>query len=96
MSQRHGGFRSKTRHKLQKSYKDKGKLSITRFFQKFEEGESVILKADPAYHKGMYYPRFHGKTGVISGMKGECYLIAIKDSNKEKELIVHPVHLRRA
>lgn len=93
--QRHGGFRRKTRNKLQKHYKQKGKISISRFFQEFNEGENVVLKAEPAYHKGMYYPRYHGKVGVILRKRGDCYEVLIKDSNKEKMMIVHPVHLKK-
>ncbi|MBU0758040.1 MAG: 50S ribosomal protein L21e [Nanoarchaeota archaeon] len=96
MTKRHGGFRRKTRFKFQKHYKDRGKLSITKFFQEFSEGERVILKAEPSYQKGMYYPRFHGLTGLIKKKKGECYEVVIKDSDKTKILIVHPIHLKKA
>ena len=83
----HGGFRRKTRHKLSKNYKDKGKLSLRKFFQSFKEGDRVVLKADPAYQKGMYYPRFHGLSGLVLNKKGECYEVLIKDGNKEKLVI---------
>jgi len=92
----HGGFRRKTRHKLSKHYKEKGKLSLRKYFQSFKEGDRVVLKADPAYQKGMYYPRFHGKSGLVFKKKGECYEVLIKDGKKDKLLIVHPVHLKRS
>ncbi|MFH0875770.1 MAG: 50S ribosomal protein L21e [archaeon] len=95
MTQRHGGFRSKTRQKLSKNYKTKGKISITKFFQTFEVGDKVVLKAEPAIQKGMYYPRFHGNSGIITGKQGNCYTVSMKDKHKVKELIVHPVHLRK-
>ena len=95
MSKRVGGFRRKTRHKLAKSLREKGKLSIRKYLQEFKKGDKVLLKAEPSVHKGIYYPRFHGKTGVIKNKKGNCYEVAIKDNKKEKILIVHPVHLRR-
>lgn len=90
-----GGFRRKTRYKLQKTYKTRGKISIRHFFQKFTVGDSVHLVAEPAYQQGMYNPRFYGRVGVVSGMQGDCYLIDIKEGGKEKTLIVHPVHLKR-
>ncbi len=92
----HGGFRRKTRHKLGKDVNDKGKVSIRKFFQEFVQGDRVILKAEPAYQKGMYYPRFHGKSAFVLNKKGQCYEVLIKDGGKEKMLIVHPVHLKRA
>jgi large subunit ribosomal protein L21e len=95
MVKRHGSFRSRTRFKLQKHFKDKGKISLTNFFQTFEVGENVILKAEPAYQKGMYYPRFHGRVGVIDAIRGDCYIVNIEDGKSNKSLIVHPVHLKK-
>jgi large subunit ribosomal protein L21e len=92
---RSGGFRRKTRHKLSKFVRQKGKIALTRFFRKFSEGERVCFHAEPAYQKGMYDPRFHGKMGIVKGMKGRCYLIEFKDLKKIKTAIVHPVHLKK-
>ena len=91
-----GGFRRKTRHKLSKNIKERGKIGITRFFRKFIEGDRVCLNAEPAYQKGMYNPRFHGKIGTVVGKKGKCYEIKFKDIKKEKKVVVHPVHLKRS
>ena len=96
MSKRIGGCRRKTRNKLKKSLRDKGKISINKYFQEFKIGEKVVLKAEPAIQKGMYFPRFHSKTGLVKGKKGSCYEIIIKDGGKAKMLIVHPIHLQKA
>ncbi len=96
MAQRTGGARRKTRSKFKKKAKDKGKISIRRYLQEFKNGERVVLKAEPTIQKGMYFRRFHGKVGKVMGKKGECYKVIIKDFNKEKEVIVHPVHLKKA
>ena len=95
MATRIGGFRRKTRSKLKKNIREKGKLSLRRFFQSFKTGEKVKLIAEPAYQKGMYFPRFHGKIGEVAGQKGKCYEVKIKDGRAEKLLIVHPIHLRK-
>lgn len=95
MVTRNGGFRRKTRHKLQKSVREKGKISQRRFFQTLEKGDKVRLLAEPAYQKGMYFPRFHGKVGQVKSAKGTCYNVEIQDGGKSKLLIVHPVHLRK-
>ncbi len=92
---RKGGFRRKTRSKLRKRRSDRGKISITKYLQKFKIGDTVCLKAEPAVQHGMYYPRFHGKHGVVKGKQGNCYIVGIKDKNKAKDLIVHPVHLKK-
>ncbi len=96
MVQRVGGMRRKTRNKLAKHARQKGKVSIRRSLQQFTNGDKVLLLAEPAVQGGMYFPRFHGKVGFIEGMQGECYKVAITDGNNKKQLIVHPVHLRVA
>ena len=88
-----GGNRRKSRYKMSKSISEKGKLPIGRFMQSFEEGEKVLLKAFPSYHKGLFSLRFYGKVGNISGKQGDCYKVSIMDGKKAKECIVHPVHL---
>lgn len=93
MAKRTGGFRRKTRNKLKKT--EKGKILIKKFIQKFENGQKVLLNADSSVQKGMYFPRFHSKVGVIKGKKGNCYEVSIKDRRKSKILIVHPVHLKK-
>jgi len=95
MVQRAGSFRRKTRSKLRKNIKDRGKISIKNYLRSFKKGERVILKAEPAVQKGMYFPRYHGKSGLIKSKRGNCYEVLIKDGGKEKTLIVHPIHLKK-
>ena len=95
MTKRTGSFRRKTRYKLLKPIREKGKISIPKYFQLFELNEMVILKANPTIQHGMYFPRFHGKTGFIKGKQGKCYKVLIKDMDKEKIILVHPVHLTK-
>ncbi len=91
--QRTGRTRRKSRHKFRKNIREKGKISLTQFFQKFTKGDKVTLKAEPAYQKGMYHSRFHGKAGKVVGKKGKCYEVSIRDFKSIKTLILHPVHL---
>jgi len=95
MTKRIGSSRRKTRYKLAKHFRNKGKISISRYFQELSIGDRVLLGAEPAVQRGFYFPRFFGKSGVIKGKKGRCYEILINDSNKEKTLIVHPIHLKK-
>jgi len=94
--QRTGGIRRKTRHKLSKNVRRRGKISLSKYFQCFQEGDRVFLVAEPAVQRGMYFPRFHGKTGTIKGMQGKSYYVEIVDGETKKTLIVHPVHLQKA
>ncbi|MCD4666263.1 50S ribosomal protein L21e [archaeon] len=95
MVSRTGSARRKTRSKYKKNIRQKGKLSLTKYLQSFKPDEKVCLKAEPAYQKGMYFRRFHGQIGIIKRKKGACYEVLIKDGNKPKTLIVHPIHLQR-
>ena len=95
MVMRMGGSRRKTRHKLSRPTSEKGKLYISKYLQELNEGDKVVLKADPSRQKGMYFPRFHGKVGVVKGKRGDSYKVEIKDFRKVKTLYVHPVHLKR-
>lgn len=93
--QRIGGFRRKTRSKLCKSVRQKGKISLTKFFTTFKPGDRVCLLAEPGYQNGMYKMRFYGKYATVKGVQGRCYLVDVMDGSKQKRLIVHPVHLRK-
>ncbi len=95
MVMRIGGLRRKTRYKLKKEIRQKGKISISRYFQPFAEGDKVYLGAEPAVQKGFYHPRFFGKSGVVIGKRGSCYQVEISDLGKQKSVLVHPVHLRK-
>ncbi|MBC8494769.1 50S ribosomal protein L21e [archaeon] len=95
MVKRIGSTMRKSRQKLSKNIREKSKVRISSFLQTFNDGDKVVLKVEPAYQKGQYFLRFHGKTGTIGGRTGTCYEVKIKDINKEKTLIVHPIHLKK-
>lgn len=91
MARRSRGFRSKTRRTL------KNKLDrpdIRERIGMFKKGDKVALRHNPSIHKGMPHPRFFGKNGVITGRRGESFLVEIKDGNKLKTLISRPEHLK--
>ncbi|MBS3141025.1 50S ribosomal protein L21e [Candidatus Woesearchaeota archaeon] len=95
MTKRMGGARRKTRSKLRKKARESGKLSVSKYFQVFNIGESVYLVANPTVQRGMFHPRFHGLQGKVVGKKGACYEVQIKDGGKTKVLISHPIHLKK-
>ena len=96
MVTRTGSRRRKSREKLTKRKSQRGKLSLTGYFKVLKEGDKVVLKAEPSVHKGSYHTRFHGKQGIVKGKQGRCYRVMINDGSKQKTLILHPVHLKRA
>ncbi len=93
MVKRIGTGQRKTRHKFRKGYREKGKISLSRYFQELKPGDKVCLKIDSAQQKGRFHSRFHGKSGTVTGKQGFCYLVSVRDGHKEKTLYVHPLHL---
>jgi len=92
--QRSRGLKSRSRKKMTKVQRPGRTNPITNRLQRFEEGDLVHITINPSIQKGQPAPRFHGKTGKIVGQKGKAYLVALKDGNKPKELIVRPDHLK--
>lgn len=88
------GFRSKTRHKLQKTNRRGRTNPITKKIQKFSENDMVHIIIDPSVHKGQPHPRFHGMTGRVVKERGRAYIVTLKEGNKAKQVIVRPEHLK--
>lgn len=96
MVTRIGSQQRKTRYKYKRHFRQQGKLSLSKFFQEFAVGDKVGLVINSSVQYGRFYPRFYGLTGSITGRKqGSCYEVAIKDGNKDKKLLVHPIHLKK-
>ncbi len=76
-----------------KSQREHGKIKLSRYFQDFKIGERVAvvreLALEPKFPKTL-----QGRSGVIESKRGKSYIVRIKDLNKEKTYIIHPVHLR--
>jgi len=86
------GFRSTTRKELRKKIREK--FTVTKYLQKFRKGDKVCIRPEPASHRGMPHPRFIGKVGIIKGLRGNSYIVKVKDGKKTKEIISRPEHLK--
>jgi len=78
----------------QKPIRQKGKISFTRFFQKFNIGDSVAVVRELSIPLSAP-KKLQGRTGKIVGQRGSAYEVEIKDINKPKTYIIKPVHLRK-
>lgn len=92
---RTGGPRKRTRGKLAKRARTRGKITISRILKKFKIGDKVAISIEPAMHKGMPHPKFQGKHGVIVDKSKNCYYVEIRDGKAKKKLISAPVHLKQ-
>lgn len=68
------------------------KLTPTIQVRKYKVGDVVFIDPQSRY-TGMPHPRYRGKTGTISKLRGTAYEVQIKDQNAHKTLIICPVHL---
>ncbi|MDD1750637.1 MAG: 50S ribosomal protein L21e [Methanothrix sp.] len=89
----HHGMRKKSRDKLSRTVRARGKSSVVKAIQEFETGAKVHVLIDPSIHKGMPHPRFHGKTAEVVGKRGRAFVLKVTDGNATKTLITFPEHL---
>ena len=95
MAKRIGSKQRKSRYKFKVHYRQRGKISLSQYFQELQNGDKVGLKINPLVQHGRFYSRFHGLTGTVTGRKGFCYVVKVVDGDKEKTLFVHPTHLKK-
>lgn len=77
-----------------KSKREHGKVKLSKYFQEFKKGERVAVKRELSVQP-KFPKQIQGRSGVVSGRRGNSYLVKIKDINKEKLYIIHPVHLKK-
>lgn len=73
---------------------EKGKISFSRYFQRFEKGDRVAVVREVSMPIG-YSKRLQGKTGIVLGKRGNSYHLEIKDLNKAKLYFIKPIHLKK-
>ncbi|PIO08376.1 50S ribosomal protein L21e [Candidatus Pacearchaeota archaeon CG10_big_fil_rev_8_21_14_0_10_34_12] len=79
---------------MKKQIREKGKIQLSRYFQKFDEGESVSVVREKSI--SVNFPkRLQGRTGVIEGRRGKAYMIKIKEKTKDKKFLIEPIHLKK-
>lgn len=77
-----------------KPIRTRGKLRLSRFFQKFSEGDKVAVIEERSIMSS-FPKKLQGRTGVILGKQGRSYVVKIKDVNREKEFLIAPIHLKK-
>lgn len=77
-----------------KSIRTRGKLQLSRFFQKLEKGDLVSVVRNVSV-KSSFPVRLQGRTGIIENSRGKAYIIRIKDNSKEKKFLIEPIHLKK-
>lgn len=78
-----------------KRIRERGKVSLSRCFQKFSEGDSVAIVRELGLQSPGFPKRMQGRTGKIIEKRGSAYVIEVNDFNRQKKFAVIPAHLRR-
>jgi len=79
---------------MKKKVREKGKLKLSRYFQKLKEGDNVAVLIDHSL-KLNFPERLQGRSGKIKGQRGRSYMVSIKDQTKEKDFLIAPIHLKK-
>jgi len=87
------GYQMNTRALLKRDPRERGKTTLSKVLQSYNEGDKVVVKIDSSVHKGMPHRRFHGRIGVVSARRGRSYVIHVTQGDATKEIIVRPEHL---
>lgn len=88
------GYRSRTRGLMSKRVRQKGLSSPSKVLTDYEEGQRVDIVIDPGFHKGMPHKRYHGRTGVVTGLRGRAVVVDVGLGNATKSLIIRREHLK--
>lgn len=77
-----------------KRTRDKGKISFTKYFQKFAPGERISVVRELSIPLG-YSKRIQGRTGKVIEKRGAAYYVEISDLGKTKKYLIKPIHLKK-
>ena len=80
--------------RIRKHIRENGKLKLSKYFKKLNDGGSVGIVMDCGV-RASFPRRLRGASGKVIGSRGKSKLIEIKDGNKLKTFIIHPVHLKK-
>jgi large subunit ribosomal protein L21e len=76
-----------------KKVREKGKIKLSRYYANIKEGQTVAIVPELGI-KAPFPKRLKGKSGTVIGERGTHKLIKLKEGNKMKTFIIHPVHLK--
>ncbi|HDL02404.1 MAG TPA: 50S ribosomal protein L21e [Candidatus Pacearchaeota archaeon] len=79
--------------KRSKKIRDKGKLKLSSYFKNIADGERVAI-INELGTKASFPRRLRGMSGKVVASRGRYKEVEIKDGNKLKMFVIHPVHLR--
>ena len=92
------GYRSGTRMKFKKGFRQHGSIRIKNYLRTFKKGDYVDIVVDGAAHKGMPHHIYHGRTAKVFNVNPRSIGVSIHKTVRtrkiEKRFHVRPEHLR--
>jgi len=76
-----------------KKIREKGKLRFSSYFKNIDDGTRVAI-VDERGVRVSFPSRLRGMSGKVKCARGRFKEVEIKDGNKLKTFVIHPVHLR--
>ena len=77
-----------------KKIREKGKLRFSHYFKKLDDGAKVAIVREKGV-RATFPNRLQGKSGQVEGSRGKFKVVKLKDGDKTKTFIIHPIHLKR-
>lgn len=78
-----------------KRIRERGKFSFTKYFQRFNSGDSVAIVRELNQQSPGFPKRVQGRTGKVIERRGSAYVVEINDFNMKKIFTIKPIHLKK-
>jgi large subunit ribosomal protein L21e len=88
------GYRARTRALMSKDIRARGLGSPSRVLINYEVGQRVDVVINPGFHKGMPHRRYHGRTGIVKGLRGRAVVVDVGLGEATRTLIIRREHLQ--
>jgi large subunit ribosomal protein L21e len=79
---------------MSKDVRQRGLAPLSTVLIDYEVGTRVDIVINPSFHKGMPHKRYHGRTGVVQGIRGRAVVVDVSLGKATRTLIIRPEHLR--
>ena len=78
-----------------KRIRERGKFSFTKYFQKFNSGDSVAIVRELNQQSPGFPKREQGRTGKVIERRSSAYVVEINDFNMIKTFTIKAIHLKK-
>lgn len=77
-----------------KRLREKRRINLSQYFQELKKGEKVALIRNLSF-KAAFPKKMHGKTGIVIGKQGKCYIVRLLNGKTHKNFTINAIHLKK-